>query len=458
MKRYRLLAAVSILFMFVLLMGCAKQPFVTKKTVVVTESKTVEKKMPAAEVKPPEITPPDAKKTEVKPAETKPEEAKPADIKAPLPSVVPSAVSVDRNGIGCILPLTGRFTDAGNKALDAVLLSADIFNQRSPSPWKIIVADSGETPEKIKQAVAYLADQANVMAIVAISGTAEATDAALEAQKRQVPLILITSKEGVTEAGDYVFQHFLTPSQQIEALARYALDRLNVAIFSVLYPQDDYGEEMVRLFRTEAKKVGGKVDKAIPYSKTQTDFTVQINKLTGNKIGASEKVYATTEEAKNKLTVDFEALFIPDSAFRVKMITSQLAFYNVKGIKLLGTSLWHSPDLLKKGADYLEGAVLADSFFTNGFLPETNDFVDVYYSAYHREPDNIEALSYDTMELVLGVLEDRQIKTRSEFMRALLAVTGFRGVTGSISFRGSRVAQKDAFILKVENGKLIQVK
>ena len=446
MKKYRLITAISILCLLVLLTGCVKGSGFTKKNVAASDVKAVEKSLPAAEVKPPEIKPP----------EIKPEEVKPLEVKPPV--IVPPSLPVDHNAIGCVFPLTGRFADAGSKALDAVLLSAEIFNQRSPSPWKIVVADSGETSEKMKEAIAYLADGAKVIAIVAITGTSEATDAAREAQKRKIPLILITPKEGVTEIGDYVFQHFLTPTQQIEALTRYALDRLNVAIFSVLYPQDDYGEEMVRLLRREAKKIGIKVDKAVPYSKNQTDFTQQISKLTGNKIGSSEKVYATTDEAKNKLTLDFEALFIPDSAFRVKMITSQLAFYDVKGMKLLGTSLWHSPDLLKKGAEYIEGAVFADSFFVNGFLPETNDFVDIYYSAYRREPGNTEALSYDTMELVLQILENQKVKTRDEFRQTLSVVQGFRGVTGSVSFRGDRVAQKDAFILKVENGKLVQVK
>lgn len=441
MKHYRLLVAISILFLIAFFIGCAKGSVITKKSAATPEMKTVGKPLPVAEVKPPEV---------------KPVEAKPPEVKPPV--ILPPLIPVKRNAVGCVLPLSGRFADAGNKALDAILLSAEIFNQHSPSPWEIVVADSGDSPEKIKEAVAYLADGAKVMAIVAIAGAAEATNAAREAQKRQVPLILIASKEGVTEAGEYVFQHFLTPSQQIEALAKYAQDKLNVAIISVLYPQDDYGEEMVRLLRSEVQKTGGKVDKAIPYGKTQTDFTEQIKQLTGNKIGASEKVYATTKEAKARWSVDFEALFIPDSHLRVKMIAAQLAFYDVKGMPLLGTSLWHSPDLLKKDAEYLEGAVFADSFLVNGFLPQTNDFVDIYYSTYSREPGNIEALSYDTMELVLGILEDRQIKTRAEFIDALLAVESFRGATGSISFRGNRVAQKDAFILRVQNGKFEQVK
>jgi ABC-type branched-subunit amino acid transport system substrate-binding protein len=296
------------------------------------------------------------------------------------------------------------------------------------------------------------------MAIVAVTGTEEAIEAAREAKKWEVPLVLITSKEGITSLSEYVFQHFLTPTQQIRAVVKYALDNLNCAIFSILYPKDDYGEEMVKIFRAEAALIGGKVERAIPYNKNQTDFTEEINKVTGNLISAAKKVSSKKTEVKAQLALDFEALFIPDSYRRVRMIVSQLAFYDVKGIKLLGASLWNSPYLLKKGADYLEGAVFVDSFFANSFYPETNDFVDAYYTAYSRDPESIEALAYDTAGIIFHVLENKDIQTRQEFINALIKVENYKGATGNISFGSDRVAQKTPFILRVKNGKLEQVK
>jgi ABC-type branched-subunit amino acid transport system substrate-binding protein len=269
MKRYRLLAALTLLLLLVLSAGCAKQPLIAEKSVEVPKTKTVKKTLPAPDVKPPEV--------------------KPAAIEPPVsspPVIEKLPVAVDRNAVGCIFPLTGRFAGEGNKALDAVLLSADVSNNRFASPWKIIAADSGETPEAMKKAIAYLADEAKVMAIIAVSGSAEATVAAIEAQSRQVPIILIASKEGVTDAGEYVFQHFLTPAQQVEALTKYARAAMNIAIFSVLYPDDDYGEEMLRLFRQEVQKRGGKVAKAVLYDKTQTDFAKQIKDLKETKTRA----------------------------------------------------------------------------------------------------------------------------------------------------------------------------
>ncbi|MFO7569104.1 MAG: penicillin-binding protein activator, partial [Smithellaceae bacterium] len=236
-----------------------------------------------------------------------------------------------------------------------------------------------------------------------------------------------------------------------------------------LYPDDEYGTEMTAVFRSELEKIGGKVDQAVFYSKNQTDFTEQINKITNNRITLSRRDAAKRKlhsrkfpeaepEEKIAIPMPFEALFIPDSHFRVQMIASQLAFYDVTGIKLVGTSLWHSPDLLKKNAEYLEGAIFADSFSVNSFLRETNDFIDVYYVEYTREPGNVEALAYDTMEIVLSVLEDREIQTREEFVEALLTVDRYRGASGIISFAGNRIAQKTPFILQVIRGKIEQVR
>ncbi len=378
---------------------------------------------------------------------------------APVPEIVKKEEAKPANVIGCLLPLSGRYAEYGNKSLDAILLAAGIFNPQKKTPWKIVVQDSSGIPENTRAAVAHLADKEKVIAIVAVAAAADAADAAQEAELRKVPLILIAAREGLTDKTGYVFQHFLTATQQASALAKYALDDMNAGVYAILYPRDDYGQEMVKAFRMEAEKTGGKVERAISYGKNQTDFTEEINKVSGYAISAAKAAAAAGKaESKTKVAVDFEALFIPDSDLRVKMIASQLAFYDIKGIRLLGTSLWNSPDLLKKNVEPLEGAVFVDSFFTGSFYPETNDFMDIYYTSYRREPENIEALAYDTTAIVISVLEDYRIGTREQFAEALRKVENYQGVTGRISFGADGVARKTPFIIKVINGKLQQVK
>jgi len=392
----------------------------------------------------------------IPPAEVKSLPVKPPAVEPP--AITPPAGKLNRNTLGCVLPLSGQYADLGNKARDAILLAEEISDEKNKTSRKVIFEDSRGLPEGTKAAIAHLANVENVMAIIAVTGTAEAMDAAREADKWKVPLILITPKEGVTSIGEYVFQNFLTPTQQIRSLVKYAMDDLNCAIFSVLYPKDDYGEQMVKIFREEVVRLGGKVEKAISYNKNQTDFKEEINKLTGIIVNAPQKKRDDQAESKTTISVDFEALFIPDSSSRVKLIISQLDFYDVKGFQLLGTSLWHSPDLLKNGTKSMEEAVFADSFFTNSFYPETNNFVDVYYTKYSREPENIEALAYDTAGIIIGVWDNIEIKTRGQFAAALKKMNNYDGATGSIYFDSDRVAQKTPFILRVKNGKFEQVK
>ncbi len=370
----------------------------------------------------------------------------------------PVSEFANRQVVGCAFPLSGRFAEEGKKAQDAVMLSARQFRARSPFSPRIVTADSGANPAMMKKAIAYLADEENVVAIIAVSGTAEAEAAAVEARNRRVPLILITSKEGVTQIGDQVFQHFLTRAQQVKAVTEYAVNSLQITVFCTLYPQDDYGEEMNRLFCAEVQERGASVVQSVPYDMRQTDFRQQIQKLAAEKDKISQIIDARDGGSKGAIPVGFEGLFIPDSAFRVRMIASQLAFYNVRGLQIFGTSLWNSPDLLRQRSEYVEGALFVDSFHPRGLAPETVNFADAYRAVYSREPQTMEALAYDTMRLVLGILEDPGIATRNGFANALLATKNFQGATGNISFGGGRVAQKEAMILKVQGGEIVQVR
>src|SRR4030065_1259694 len=166
MKSYKVIAKIIILFLVIFIACCAKPTIVVKEPVPA----------PPEEVKPPEV--------------------------APTPPA-PLFPKVNRDTIGCVLPLSGPHAELGSKALDAILLSAGMFDEKNKTLWKVVAQDSHGLPEETKKAIEYLANIENVMAIIAVTGTAEALDAAREASKLEVPLILITSKEDVTSASEY---------------------------------------------------------------------------------------------------------------------------------------------------------------------------------------------------------------------------------------------------------------
>jgi ABC-type branched-subunit amino acid transport system substrate-binding protein len=140
------------------------------------------------------------------------------------------------------------------------------------------------------------------------------------------------------------------------------------------------------------------------------------------------------------------------------MIVPQLAFHDVRGVRLVGTSDWDTPDILKAGGELFEDAIFMDAFSPNSFYPEVNDFTDVYYTNYSREPGAAEALAYDAAGIIVKILREDGVKTRDQFRKNLLDVRDYRGVTGKTSFSGMRDARKDVFVLTIKNGRIIQIK
>ncbi|MCK4534592.1 MAG: penicillin-binding protein activator, partial [Syntrophobacterales bacterium] len=273
---------------------------------------------------------------------------------------------VNHYAVGCVLPLTGKHAAYGNRVLDAVILASGIFNPGYGSPIQLFIEDSKCDPDTAREAVRRLADEHHVIGIIGPLGSAAALEAAKEAQELGVPIITLTQKKDIAETGDYVFRDFLTGDMQIKALVTYSIDNLGIQNFAILYPDDNYGRKMMDLFWDEVLWQGGQIRGVESYSSKQTDFGKEIKALTGLNLSGKDEISGE----KPIPVVDFDALFIPDSYSTVNMIAPQLAFYDVIGVQLLGTSIWNSQDLLKKESKYLEGAVFTDCFFLNSACPE----------------------------------------------------------------------------------------
>jgi len=381
------------------------------------------------------------------------------------------AAETDAYAIGCLLPLTGKQSASGNRAAEAMILALDLFGAGVNNPFKLYIEDTAGETAGIRASVARLAGNHKVIAIIGLLNAEEAPEAAQEAQRLGVPIIALTSKEGITEIGDNVFQLTLTPQRQIQALVEYVMLDLVMKDFVVLYPSDPYGKEMAALFRHEVEKHKGTIKRIRSYEKDQMDFGGEIKAIAIAKRTPprSKKLPRNIqpEDEDYHPVIDFDALFIPDVFSRVKMIASQLAFYNVRGIKLLGTNLWNHPELGRKRTDELNdsaadialaNAIFMDAFTTNSFIPEAIQFTDLFFTAYGRNPGTLEAMAYDAMRISRSIVQDYRVESRRVFRDRLASLRSYRGATGKTSFADSRLAEKQLFTLTIKDGQIIQTK
>jgi ABC-type branched-subunit amino acid transport system substrate-binding protein len=139
------------------------------------------------------------------------------------------------------------------------------------------------------------------------------------------------------------------------------------------------------------------------------------------------------------------------------MILPQLAFHDVRGVQLLGTSQWYVPEGIRKEMDYFEGSVLTAPFFAESSKRSVMNFTDTFFGATGREPDYREALAYDTSRMLLDALRDRGVTDRRTLRDRLRRIEAFEGVTGWVSMTKAGEMQRGSFILKVEGRQIVEV-
>jgi ABC-type branched-subunit amino acid transport system substrate-binding protein len=298
-----------------------------------------------------------------------------------------------------------------------------------------------------------LVSQENVIALLGPILGVTVERAAKKAQELKVPLLTLSQKETLPDKDDFVFQNSLTPSAQMETLAAFAVKELELRTLGVFYPNSPYGLHFKQLFTQEVMKRGGKVTGSVAYQEDQTDFSQEIKFFF--KVRAVPK-----EESRQKNGVDFvsspsvEGLFIPDTYQRVGLILQQMAYFNVKGLTFLGTNAWNHPGLLSAAGKLAEGAVFVDAFSKGDPSLATDQFVKEFRKTYGRDPETLEALGYESAELLKSILGTKMISSPSQLKEEIHRIQDFQGASGLRGFGEEGRAIRTLSILRVNKGQI----
>ena len=377
-------------------------------------------------------------------------------------------ISVRSERVGCLLPLSGPFAIYGQEVLNGIQLGLGMFDEPGHSlALELVIKDTEGDPAKAKAVLRDLVDNEKVMAVIGPLTSRTAVDAAGEAQALGVPMIALTQREGVTELGDMIFRNFLTPEREVLTLVRTAIHELGKKRFAILYPDNPYGQFFMNLFWDTVDRMGGVVTAVESYNPDNTDFPDEIKKLTGLYYPRPESVVKKLEEMRRSEEgedteppdepmpiIDFDAVFLPDIAQRIAMIAPQLVYHDIKGVLLIGTSLWQSPELVEAAGDYIQGAIFPSGFFEKSGEPGVEGFVEKYKENYDSSPGTLAAVGYDTVRLLKYLMEHEGARTRAGLKRALFRCPDFPGVTGMIYFDYQGELAKDPILLTISGNKI----
>ncbi|MBX7230679.1 MAG: penicillin-binding protein activator [Bdellovibrionales bacterium] len=385
---------------------------------------------------------------------------------------IDSRREVDSKTIGVVLPLTGKYSVIAQKTLRGLQLGLGIYGPR-PSDLKLAVADSEGTPDGARRAVERLVTEDHVIGIVGSLLSKTAAVVATKADELGVPSIGLSQKAGLTEVGETVFRNSLTSEDQVRHIVKVAMEEMGMKSFAILFPNDSYGVEYTNLFWNEVVSRGGVITAAQPYNPNENDYSGPIQRLVG-KYYVEDRV----REYKTRLTewykqqkklnarhkppddllppiVNFEGIFIPDGLKALNQIAPTLAFYDVKNVKLLGTSLWNSEELAQRCDRHVDGAIFMDSFLNEDSKFTTSVFYKEFQTSFGEMPGPFEVQSYDT-GLILRQILVSGTKTRTDLLEKLRQVKDFPGALNKLNLSNEREFSRPRVTLTINKGKILR--
>ncbi|MFP4475698.1 MAG: penicillin-binding protein activator [Desulfatibacillaceae bacterium] len=377
--------------------------------------------------------------------------------------------------LGVLLPLSGKFEQFGNQVLSGVEMALLQYNSwHDQYPVELIIRDTAGDPEQAKQAFQELAES-GVAAVIGPMVTASALKET--AARLRLPAVVFTQKSSVPEQGGYLFRNYLTPDMQTKALVEYGVNELGIRRFAILYPDDNYGSTYMNRFWDQVILHDAVVSGVLSYGPEVTDFEEHVNRLTGrhyerpagyepNQEWIPEGLLpsvkpdpdvegdpdADGEEDDPLPVVDFDAVFIPDTAERAGLIMPQFTYHDVRNMTFMGTNLWHGGSLVSVAGRYANGSLCPVVFHPESQRPNVQRFVQDFSETFGTQPGFLEALGFDSANILFDATHRSGVRTRERLRTVLLQMAPYDGVTGRTSFLPTGEVDKDLTLLRLERG------
>ncbi len=374
-------------------------------------------------------------------------------------TVLQSALTTDTSTLGILLPLSGEGELAGQRVLWGIKLALDSIRAAQPGlDIKLQIRDTQGDSAIASSALRSLVTEEHVVAVIGPLFSQVATDLAPLTEELGVPVISPYARNSAFPfLSPYAFRNSLTDEDQARFLADYAVRVLNMTRFAVLYPDEPYGESLKDTFIEHVINLEGKVVAVSAYPPDDKNFGQAIKRLGGiDDESLSDLLAGSGTKTTLANTKPYEAIFLPGYFDRVGLIAPELAFYNITNVQLLGTDGWNSEELIVIGENFVEDAIFVDGFFTDALAPSVETFVEQFISRYEERPTLIAAQGYDTLRLLVQLLQSGA-DSRFALRDGLLQLRDFPGVTGLTSLDQDGNAVKTPYLLSVKNGRIIQL-
>lgn len=344
--------------------------------------------------------------------------------------------------IGALLEMTGGSASFGISSKNGIDLALKKINEKGVLGGKklsLVVADTKSEASEATNGMQKLISQDKVVAVVgpnqssaviasgAINNGAKVVDVTPMGTNPDV-----TVDPGTKKVKPYSFRTCFIDPFQGTVMASFATNDLKVKKAAIYIDNtSDYAKGLAQFFKENFLKNGGEVVIEEAYLQKDTDF-----KSTLTKIKAAQP--------------DF--IYIPGYYQEVGLIVKQAREMGIT-VPMAGGDGWDSAKL----PEIAGKAALENTFFSSLYSPDDDSdlnksFVAEYKKAYNINPDVFAALAYDSTLLVAEAIEKAGSADPAKIGEAMAKISGFKGVSGEVTFNEQHNPIKSAVIIEHKDG------
>jgi branched-chain amino acid transport system substrate-binding protein len=348
--------------------------------------------------------------------------------------------------IGINAPITGDIPKVGEGAKFAAQLWLEDINKYggievAGKKYKVelIIEDNETKAESAVKVSTKLITQDDVILIIGPYASKQAVPGGGVANNYKTPMIAPWSTNlDTTKNRPYVFRAcFLDPFQG-PVVANFIKDEFKFKKAAVLFDvASDYPKGLAEFFKEAWEKNNGP-GSVVAYESFTTndkDFSSQLTKII--KSGA-------------------QILFVPQYYNEVALIVKQAKELGWKGT-IAGSDSWGSAETVKLCGSDCYGKYFSTHYAAAGAKGATKEFIDRYNKKYGYVPDDVSALTWDSLNIAKKAIESTGglsgdiRKDRTAVRDAFANIKKFKGITGEMTYTGSGDPQKCAVIVRINN-------
>lgn len=334
--------------------------------------------------------------------------------------------------VGVLAPLTGEYSNYGDNMLRGINLALRYsFIQ---GRLELVVKDTEGDPLKAASLARELFEDEDMVFIIGPLRSESTMGVGKAAGEAKIPLISPTaSQNGIGGLSEFVFQ--LSPSNQTKgkSLAEFLVKEKRLMDFVIFVSEDQDAGELVQSFQEEAKRSGAKIVASEYFSKETADFRRSLKRIKKILLEIPVSDYLSKEEELLKeIPVKLDGFFILAGKEQMLKILPQISFLNIHAT-VIGMEACADREVLNLAKNLHQELIFSSDAYRFEDDHTQKSFLALYHNEYNEEPDRVAALSFDSMNLLISVLE-KGITNTENMKASLLGVKDLDGASGGIGF------------------------